>query len=186
MTDSNTPPSTSTSATTSAASSVTSLPSMGPEPFRFKPSCDVLEGPAFSRSFQGITLLTVLGSGYWLLSLWQQGKFGGDTGWNGLRSAGWFVMGWALLVWTAWHVLRSRVRIDAQGLHQTWIWDKHQNLDELAYAKLLRVRGLEWLMAPRLYTRTLAGKFTVFYVTRADMLENCSRLAKELETFRRM
>jgi hypothetical protein len=161
-------------------------PLMGPEPFRFAPSPDVLEGPAFSRTFQGITVLTVLGSGYWLLRLWQQGKFGGDTGWEGLRSAGWFVMGWALLAWTAWHVLRSRVRIDATGLHQTWIWDKHQNFDELAYAKLLRVRGLEWLMAPRFYTRTLAGKFTVFYVTQPDMLETCRRLAQELEAFRRM
>lgn len=178
MTDSNTSPST--------ASSAASLPSMGPEPFRFAPSPETLEGPAFSRTFKGITLLTVLGSGYWLLSLWQQGKFGDDTGLNGLRSAGWFVIGWALLAWTAWYVLRSRVRIDAQGLHQTWIWDKHQSLDELAYAKLLRVRGLEWLMAPRFYTRTLAGKFTVFYMTRPDMLENCSRLAKELESFRRL
>jgi hypothetical protein len=182
MTDFNTSP----SPVSVTASSPETLPNMGPEPFRFAPSPEDLEGPAFSRTFQGITLLTVLGSGCWLLSLWQQGKFGGDTGWNGLRSAGWFVMGWALLAWTAWHVLRSRVRLDSNGVHQTWIWDKHQNHDELAYAKLLRVRGLECLMAPRLYTRTLAGKFTVFYVTRPDMLENCSRLSKELETFRRM
>lgn len=178
MTDLNTSP--------TPDSSPASIPSMGPEPFRFTPSCDVLEGPAFSRTFQGIVLLSVLGSGYWLLSLWQQGKFGGDTGWEGLRSAGWFIVGWFLLAWTAWHVVRSRVRIDALGMHQTWIWDKHQNLDELAYAKLLRIRGLEWLMAPRFYARTLAGKFTVFYMIRPDMLENCSRLAKELETFRRM
>lgn len=178
MTDHNTPPSTSESTVT--------LPMRGPEPFRFVCAPETLEGPAFSRTFQGITLLTVLGSGYWLLSLWQQGKFGGDTGWEGLRSAGWFIVGWVLLAWTAWHVVRSRVKIDALGMHQTWIWDKHQNLDELAYAKLLRIRGLEWLMAPRFYARTLAGKFTVFYMIRPDMLENCSRLAKELESFRRM
>ena len=178
MTDTNTSPDT--------ASSAVSSPNTGPEPFRFTPTFDVLVGPAFSRSFQGITLLTVLGSGYWLLNLWQHGEFGGDTGWNGLRNAGWFVMGWVLLAWTAWHVVRSRVRLDAHGLHQTWIWDKHQSLDELAFAKLLRVRGVEWLIAPRFYTRTLAGKFMVFYVIRADMLEECRRLSKELEAFRRL
>ena len=146
----------------------------------------MIEGPAFSRTFQILTLFTVLGTGYWLLSLWQLGKFGGDTGLAGLRSAGWFVLAWALLAWTAGQVVRSRFRIDSQGLHQSWLWDKHQPFDDLAYAKLLRVRGLEWLMAPRLYTRTLAGKFTVFYVSRPDMLETAIRLSKELEAFRRM
>ena len=56
----------------------------GIEPFRFRPHPEVLEGAAFSRSFQAITVLIVVGSGYWLLSLWQQGKFGGDTGIAGL------------------------------------------------------------------------------------------------------
>ena len=159
---------------------------MGPAPFTFQAQPDVIEGPAFSRTFQILIVLTVVGSGYWLLSLWQQGKFGGDTGLSGLRSAGWFVLGWALLAWTAWQVVRSRVRIDSQGLHQTWIWDKQQNFDELAYAKLLRIRGLEWLMAPRLYTRTLAGKFTVFYLCRPEMLETSTRMCQELDSFRHM
>lgn len=161
-------------------------PSLGPAPFRFQPVTDVVEGPAFSRAFQAITLLTVLGSGYWLLSLWQQGKFGGSTGIDGLRAAGWFILGWFLLAWTAWHVMQSRARIDAQGLHQTWIWDKHMAFDELAYAKLIRIRGLEWFMAPRFYVRTLMGKFAVFYVTDALVIAECERLSQELQTFRQM
>ena len=56
--------------------------------------------------------------------------------------------------------------------------------DELAYAKLIRVRGLEWLMAPRFYVRTLLGKFAVFYVSSADVQAECERLRAELATFR--
>ena len=105
---------------------------------------------------------------------------------EGVRAAGWFILGWCLLAWTAWHVMQSRACLDAQGLHQTWIWDKHMAYDDLAYARLIRVRGLEWLMAPRLYVRTLVGKFAVFYVTDALVLAECERLSATLKAFREM
>jgi hypothetical protein len=158
---------------------------LGPTPFVFHPVADDgVEGPAFSRWFQAITWTTLVGSGYWLFTLWQQGKFGGDAGLNGLRNAGWFVLGWALLAWTTWHVMHSRVRLDATGIHQTWIWDKHMAYDELAYAKLIRIRGLEWFMAPRFYVRTLMGKFAVFYVSSPHVQAECERLSAELAAFR--
>ena len=72
------------------------LAALGPKPFVFHPSTDTIEGPAFSRAFQAITWATLLGSGYWLLSLWQQGKFGNDTGLEGLRAAGESVFGFWL------------------------------------------------------------------------------------------
>ena len=158
---------------------------LGPTPFVFHPVADDgVEGPAFSRWFQAITWTTLVGSGYWLFTLWQQGKFGGDAGLNGLRNAGWFVLGWALLAWTTWHVMHSRARLDATGIHQTWIWDKHMAYDELAYAKLIRIRGLEWFMAPRFYVRTLMGKFAVFYVSSPQVQAECERLSAELAAFR--
>jgi hypothetical protein len=160
------------------------LHALGPQPFVFLPIKGGVEGPAFSRAFQAITWIALLGSGYWLLNLWQEGKFGGDTSLNGLRNAGWFVLGWVLLAWTTWHVMRSRARMDAQGIHQTWIWDKHMNYDELAYAKLIRIRGLEWFMAPRFYVRTLMGKFAVFYVSDRAVQQQCERLSQELSEFR--
>ena len=163
-----------------------SSPDPGIEPFHFAPCPEVQEGAAFSRSFQALTVLIVVGAGYWLLSLWQQGKFGGDAGIAGLKASGWFILAWVLLAWTAWHVLQSRVRIDAEGIHQTWIWDKHMAFDDLAFAKLIRIRGLEWLVAPRLYVRTLVGKFAVFYVTDATVLAECERLSAELKAFRQM
>ena len=163
-----------------------SISSLAPAPFVFEPQGGEVSGPAFSHAFKAITLLTVLGSGYWLISLWQQGKFGGDTGLEGLKAAGWFVLGWGLLAWTAWHVMTSTARLTNQGLHQSWVLDKHLTYDELAYAKLIRVRGLEWFMAPRFYVRTLAGKFSVFYVTSAEVMAECERLSHELAEFRQL
>ncbi len=165
-------------------SDTTTSHALGPAPFVFQPTHEGIEGRAFSRSFQTMTWLVLLGSGYWLLSLWQEGKFGGDTGMNGLRAAGWFVLGWVLLAWTTWHVMRSRARLDAQGIQQTWMWDKYMRYDELAYAKLIRIRGLEWFMAPRFYVRTLVGKFAVFYVSDRAVQDECERLSHELTAFR--
>ena len=156
---------------------------LGPAPFRFVPRNGGVQGAAFSRPFQGLTLFIVIGSGAWFWQLWDAGRFGA-SGLEGLRAAGWFVLGWLLLVWTAWHVLTSQVRFGPDGLHQTWVWHKHMAYDDLAYARLIRVRGLEWLIAPRLYVRTLLGKFSVFYVSDATVLHECERFVTELRAAR--
>ena len=57
-------------------------------------------------------------------------------------------------------------------------------LGNLAYAKLIRVRGLDWLIAPRLYVRTLDGKFAVFYAASPQLLKAFERLGSSLKTFR--
>jgi hypothetical protein len=158
---------------------------LGPAPFRFTPHEGQVQGAAFSVVFKALTSAIVLGSLWWLVDLWLAGKFGA-TGWAGVQAAGWFILGWLLLAWTGWEVLHSQVRLDGEGLYQSWIWQKHMAYDDLAYAKLIRVRGLEWFMAPRLYVRTLMGKFAVFYVTEAHVLQECERLCVELEAFRRM
>ncbi|MGH6627153.1 MAG: hypothetical protein ACRECD_11560, partial [Burkholderiaceae bacterium] len=79
---------------------------------------------------------------------------------------------------------RSTTRIDSEALSQTWVWDKKMELRELAYGKLIRVRGLEWLIAPRLYVRTLLGKFAVFYAADPALIAEFERLVKELKEFR--
>lgn len=94
-------------------------------------------------------------------------------------------MGAVLLLLYTWvNILRSTTRIDETGLYQSWVWNKHMALGELAYGKLIRVRGLEWLIAPRLYVRTLMGKFAVFYATSPEMIAEFERLVKELKVFR--
>jgi hypothetical protein len=145
-------------------------------------AADPVEGPAFTRAYQGLVVALVLLALAWWVRLWQQGHWGDHPGQGG----GWFLLAILLMGWTGWAVLRSRTRIDSEGISQTWIWHKHMPCRELAYARLIRVRGLEWLMAPRLYVRTLLGKFAVFYAADAEMLENFQRLTHELSEFRRM
>lgn len=156
---------------------------MGPAPFRFEPSGgDAVEGQAFSLPFKLLATVIVGGCAFWLAQLWSVGALGtAKTG-----GLGWFLAGIALMGWTWFHIMTSRTRIDRQGLHQRWIWDKHMALDDLAFGKLIRVRGLDWLIAPRLYVRTLVGKFAVFYAATPELIAEFERLVAELKQARKL
>jgi hypothetical protein len=159
----------------------TPLGYMGPPPFRFSPRSAGASGPAFSMPFKIMATLIVLGCTWAFIQMWLASKAAG-----GAAGGGWFIAGLLLVVYTWFCILRSTTSIDAKGLHQTWVWDKHMELNELAYGKMIRVRGLDWLIAPRLYVRTLMGKFTVFYAASPDMVAEFERLVAELKAFRSM
>jgi hypothetical protein len=156
---------------------------LGPAPFRFEPSGgDAVEGQAFSLPFKLLATVIVGGCAFWLAQLWSVGALGSArTG-----GLGWFLAGIALMGWTWFHIMTSRTRIDRKGLHQRWIWDKHMELDDLAFGKMIRVRGLDWLIAPRLYVRTLVGKFAVFYAATPELIAEFERLVAELKQARRL
>ncbi|MET0541355.1 MAG: hypothetical protein ABWZ88_06325 [Variovorax sp.] len=155
---------------------------MGPAPFRFAPQGGAIEGPAFSAMFKLLATVIVGGCAVWMARLWAAGALGSST----TGGLGWFIAGLAIMVWTWWSIITSRTRIDAKGLHQRWVWDKHMELDDLAYAKVIRVRGLDWLIAPRLYARTLMGKFSVFYGATPELIAEFERLGAELREFRKL
>jgi hypothetical protein len=159
----------------------TPVEALGPPPFRFTPSQgDAIEGPAFTATFKVLVSAVVFGSAGWLVHLWMDGKVSGGA----VSILSWFLAGLAMMVYTWWWVVRSRTRLDAQGLYQTWVWNKKMELRELAYGKLIRVPGLDWLIAPRLYVRTLMGKFAVFHAADPRMLAEFARLVTELKAFR--
>jgi hypothetical protein len=152
----------------------------GPPPFRFTPSSGgALQGAAYSWPFRAIATLIVFGAAGWLLLLVRSGQVAGP---GSLTT--WFVAALAMMLYTWWCIVRSVTTLDTQELRQTWIWSKRLELRELAYARLIRVRGLEWLIAPRLYARTLLGKFAVFYAAEPQMVAEFERLARELAAFR--
>ena len=154
------------------------LPAMGPPPFKFVPTV-VGASPAYSITFKLLATVIVFGCSAAFLQNWWTGRAAG-----GVAGGGWFLGAVLLLLYTWVNILRSTTRIDEQGLSQTWVWNKHMELRELAYGKLIRVRGLEWLIAPRLYVRPLMGKFAVFYATSPEMIAEFERLVKELKAFR--
>ena len=162
--------------------SISPIEALGPPPFRFTLSSGgtSVEGPAFSPLFKLLASGVVFGTALWLVQLWASGKVGGGSA----SMLSWFIAGLAIMFYTWWWIVRSRTRLDAQALHQSWVWDKNMELRELAYGKLIRVRGLDWLIAPRLYVRTLTGKFAVFYTADPKMIAEFERLVAELRAFR--
>jgi hypothetical protein len=156
---------------------------LGPPPFRFVPSAGpCMRSQAYSVPFRVLATLIVFGALAWLLQLWAGGQLKGDAA----KLGTWFAAAAAMMLYTWWCIVRSVTTLDAQTLQQTWIWNKRMELRELAYARLIRVRGLEWLVAPRIYARTLTGKFAVFYAADRAMVAEFERLARELAAFRAM
>ncbi|WP_394791584.1 hypothetical protein [Rhodoferax sp.] len=156
---------------------------MGPAPFKFVPgNGSTVEDAAFSPLFKLLATAIVGGCAFWLTQL----LTGGSLATTRTTGVVWFIAGLAMMGWTWWHILRSRTRISADGLYQQWIWDKQMPFDDLAYGKLIRIPGLDWLIAPRLYVRTLMGKFMVFYGASPELVAEFERIVKELKAFRQL
>lgn len=131
-----------------------------------------VEGPAFAPPFKALGMLLAAGCALWFaLLLWR-----GDL--TIASQVAWFYLGGAqlILVWTAWHIITSRTRIDADAVCQSWMWNKQVALREVSYARFMRVRGLEWIVAPRLYLRTELGRFSLIYVASPALWRECERL----------
>jgi hypothetical protein len=130
------------------------------------------EASAFGPFIKILAWLMCLGIAAWIFRLGLS-----------LQQAPWAWAALALMVYTAWHIQRSRTRLSTQALEQSWIWNKRFEYSDLAYAKLIRIRGLEWLIAPRVYVRTMMGKFAVFYSSDPAMLDEFARLGESLKAF---
>ena len=156
---------------------------IAPPPFVFRPEGGQRRAPAFSRFFRSIATLVVFGSASWGYTLWRAGKLTPE-GTATAVAIGWPLAALAVMLYTWWHIQTSRTTLSAEALHQSWMWDKKMDLRDLAYGKIVRVRGLEWLIAPRLYVRTLLGKFAVFYTADPGLLAEFERLVVELKAFR--
>jgi len=151
---------------------------LGPAPFRFVPQHEPMVSPAFSRPFKIMAVALLSGLAFWAYQLHGAQMVTTDYLW--LWAA------WGIMAYTVGHLLMGKTTLTSNGLEQTWIWNKKVELRDLAYAKLIRVPGLDWLVAPRLYVRTLMGKFTVIYACHPDMVEEFKRLSTELKAFRSM
>lgn len=149
---------------------------LGPAPFVFTPQQNGAPVPAYGPVFKLLAWGLLLGLGAWMLDS-RQAAWGSDA-------ALWGLLAWSMMAYTVWHIQRSRCTLSADALEQSWVWHKRMPMRELAYAKLIRVKGLQWLIAPRLYVRNLSGKFTVIYCADAQVLQDMARLAQELHAFR--
>ncbi len=159
---------------------------LGPEPFLFRPSRTPMRSRAFSRVFQSLATVIVASCAYWLYALWSAGHFSTTKGSLASQGLYWYLSALALMLYTLWCIQTSVTTLSATSLDQSFVWNKHVELSDLAYAKLIRVPGLDWLIAPRLYCRTMLGKFSVFYACDLAMIREFERLRDELKLFRRL
>ncbi len=117
------------------------------------------EGPAFPLAVRLLATVMVAGMAWWGLRIREEL---GAAGCNLTAVA--IVGGSAVLVlWCLGWMWRSRTRVDAQGIHQTWIWDKHVRWDQVAQARLVGVPYLQWLITPRLVVRPRGGGVLTFH-----------------------
>lgn len=95
-----------------------------------------------------------------------------------LSSAEWsFLVAVGLVIASGyWGILTSHTSIGDQYIEQTWLWRKKVNIAEISQVKLISVRGLEWLMAPRLVVRTGFG-LTTFHAADPTVLHRFRLLA---------
>ncbi len=168
---------------------------LGPPSFPFSPSSDPLTSPAFSWVFRLLALAIVAGCTYGVWSLWMGGQLTAQATAasplapkSSVYGSGliWALSALAMLLYTLWCIFTSVTTLTGTMLEQTFVWNKKLELRELAYCKLIRVPGLDWLIAPRLYCRTLLGKFAVFYTCDAHMIAEFERLRDELGAFRKI
>lgn len=150
-----------------------------PELFAFAPKGGRIESSAFSTPFKILATALIAPAVVWGWQLWSSGTIALT-----LASSGWLFAALCLMLYTGWYIFNGKTTLDNTTLEQTWVWHKRAELRQLAYVKLIRMRGLEWLIAPRLYTKTYAGKLAIFYAASPAMLVEFQRMESELKALR--
>jgi hypothetical protein len=136
----------------------------------------VISGKAFSLAFRVLALLLVEGIAWWAYVLWSHGKLGTSV----TSSVLWLAAALILMLITVFYVFRSVTTVSASHLKQSWIWNKEMSIPDLAYVKLIRLHGFDWLIAPRLYARTHGGKFASFYASTPAVLTQFESISRKL------
>lgn len=147
--------------------------------FTFTPRGDHIECASFSVPFKMLAVAIVTLVLAWAWQMWSNGLLE----WT-LASSGWLGAAVGMMAYTEWHILKGRTSLNSTTLKQSWVWQKRVALSDLAYAKLIRLRGFDWLIAPRLYTKTFSNKLAVFYAASPAMLIEFQRLEQDLKSAR--
>ena len=141
-------------------------------PYPYQPPTQAMSAKAFGPLFRALTWSILLALAVWIWRL--------QLDWQSSQGA-WVALAWSMLAYMAWHIQRSRIVLDHDKIEQTWMWRRRMALRELAFIKVMRVRGLEFLIAPRIYARNLGSTFAFFYCSDRAMLDEFARLAAALQ-----
>lgn len=146
----------------------------------FTPRDGATQSPAYSPVFKVIAVVLLIAAGLWAFQMHQMAKNTQST----IDVVSWLWLPWGLMAYTVWFVIMGTTRLSPTAIEQSWMWTKRLDLDNLAYAKVIRLKGLEWLFAPRLYTKNFSGKLCIFYAASPAMLDEFKRLELMLAALR--
>jgi hypothetical protein len=81
----------------------------------------------------------------------------------------------ALVLWCLSWIWRSRSWVDADGVGQSWLWNKRVLWRDVASARLVGSPALAWLMAPRLLVRARGSAgVMVFHCADRQVMDACA------------
>jgi hypothetical protein len=146
----------------------------------FTPQGGAMEAAAYSKVFKGIAIALLAVAALWAVQMHQLAQQGQTSS----TIVSWLWLPWGLMAYTSWFVLTGTTRLTSTSIEQSWMWTKRIELDNLAYAKVIRIRGLEWLIAPRFYTKNFGGKLFIFYAADPALLDEFKRLEMALAAVR--
>jgi hypothetical protein len=137
----------------------------------YQPS-QTLTGPAYSPWFKMLaTVVTVALAGYGVSFALRYALV--DYSW-GVRIL--FIAAMLMLALSYVGFLRSQVTIDAEGIRQTWLWNRQASWNEIRSAKLIGIPLAGWLSPPRLVVRT-GNAFTTFNGGTPELLAEFARIS---------
>ena len=132
-----------------------------------------LEGASFPLTIKALaTIWMVVMCGYmylgWSSAVWLH------LGWGGRG----FLLAALCVVFSGYYgILTSRTSFDGHTIEQTWLWSKRVTLPEITQVKLIQVRGLEWLVVPRLLVRRGSLGLMTFHAADPRVLAGFRALA---------
>lgn len=156
-----------------------SAPQVPGPTLEFAPLHGEISSPAYSNVFKGIAVVLMALASMWA---WQMQQGTGPL--TADNTVFWIWAPWGLMAYTVWFVVTGTTTLTASAIEQRWMWSKRVELHNLAYAKVIRVPGFEWLFAPRLYSKTFGGKLVIFYAASPEMLDEMKRLENSLNALR--
>lgn len=122
----------------------------------YQPDATV-SGPAYGEGFRAFaSLLCGALAGYGLSIAWRYPLLSFGTGVKLLL----LVAAVMLAISTYWF-RRARTTIDAEGIRQSWMFDKQVAWRDVRGAKMIGLPYLSWIFPPRLVVRT-GNAFTTF------------------------
>lgn len=131
-----------------------------------------LTGPAYSPWFKMLaTLVTVALAGYGVSFAVRYALM--DYSWS-VRIL--FIAAMLMLALSYVGFLRSTVTIDAEGIRQSWLWNRQASWDEIRSAKLIGIPLAGWLSPPRLVVRT-GNAFTTFNGGTPELVAEFARIS---------